>query len=86
METNKLQYLKDEIKHVLVYPKEKISTREDAARMLQLKLHEFDKLRREGQFSGEEINGHIFFDNRDLFSWAYKHRPSVTDFRLDFEN
>lgn len=81
-----IQDLKNEIKHVLVYPREKVSTREDAARLLQLKLHEFDKLRREGHFPEVQINGHIFFDNKDLFNWAHKHRPWVIDLRMDFEN
>lgn len=74
---NVLNDLEKEIKHVLVYPREKVATREDAARLLQLKLCEFDKLRRDGHFSEALINGHLFFDNNELLKWAYRNRPWI---------
>ena len=80
-----LSDLKKEIKNVLVYPKDKVSTREDAAKLLQLSIPHFDKLRREGLFDETGILGVKFFENRELFDWAYKNRPEAIDLRLQFE-
>jgi hypothetical protein len=80
-----LNDLKKEIKNVLVYPKEKVSTREDASRLLQMPIADFDRLRREGLFDETEILGVKFFENKELFDWAFKNRPEVTDLLLQFE-
>ena len=85
MENLTFDDLEKEIRNKLVYPKEKLCTRLDATRILQMSLYSFDKLRREGQFSEIEILGVKFFAKQELFNWAYRNKPQVINFRLQFD-
>lgn len=79
-----LRVLQDEVKNVLVYPKDLVSTIDDVLRLLQLTPYELSMLRKEKAFSEVQILGVIFFENKELFHWAYWHRPQVIQMRLPF--
>jgi hypothetical protein len=80
-----LNDLKKEIKNVFVYPKDKISTREDAAKILQLPIADFDKLRREGHFNETEVPEVKFFEKRGIVQLSVQNRSEAIDLSLQFE-
>jgi len=76
--------LHKEVRFELVYPRWLLSTREDAARMLQMSMSQFDKLRQSYGFREIIIKSVVFIWNTSLFEWAYQFKPEVIYLKLDF--
>lgn len=74
------------IKYRLEYPVGKVAPRWAAMEMLQLKPHEFDRLRKEGHFEEFVYLGVIWFWTKDLYDWAYRNKPEVTNFMIKFND
>jgi hypothetical protein len=69
MEDFNFDELKKDIYNKLIYPEEILSTRHDAARILEISTYMFNNLRKTHWFIQYQFCGVIFFDKEDLLKF-----------------